>query len=254
MYLMYVDESGDVGLRNSPTRYFVLSAIVIHELRWRQTLESLVEFRKFLRDVKGLKLREEIHCTELINKPGDLIRIKRNDRLDIIKKCIDWLNIQSDLNVFSVVVDKQDRNDDIFELAWNTLIMRFENTMSNKNFRGPFNTDDKGMILSDNTEGQKLRKLVRKMRHYNTIPNKSGLYESGYRNLKINSVIEDPIFRDSQYSFLHQMNDVLAYCVRQKYQPNAYMKKRGGSNFYKRLNNVIVGEVTAKNSYGIVEI
>lgn len=254
MYLMYVDESGDVGLNNSPTNYFVLSAIVIHELRWRQTLESLIVFRKFLRDSKGLKLRDEIHCTELINKPGDLIRIKRNDRLDIIKKCIDWLNLQSDLNIFSVVVNKAGRTDDIFELAWNTLIMRFENTMSNKNFRGPSNTDDKGIILSDNTEGQKLRKLIRKMRHYNTIPNDSQIYGSGYRNLRINSVIEDPVFRNSKYSFLHQMNDVLAYCVMQKYHPNSYMKKKGGHNFYNRLNNVIVKEVTSKNNIGIVEI
>lgn len=251
---MYVDESGDVGLNNSPTRYFVLSAIVIHELRWRQTLESLVEFRKFLRDTKGLKLRDEIHCTELLNKPGELIRIKRNDRLDIIKKCIDWLNIQSDVNVFSVVVDKHGRHDDIFELAWNTLVMRFENTLSNKNFSGPCNTDDKGIILSDNTEGQKLRRLIRKMRHYNTIPNKTGVYASGYRNLRINSVIEDPIFRDSKFSFLHQMNDVLAYCIKQKYFPNAYMKKKGGNNFYKRLDKVVVKEVTSKNDFGIVEI
>lgn len=254
MYLMYVDESGDVGVDNSPTRYFILSAIVIHELRWKQTLENLVEFRKFLRDTKGLKLREEIHCTELINKPGKLIRIKRNDRLDIIKKCIDWLNLQPDLNVFSVVIDKNNRNDDIFELAWNTLIMRFENTISNKNFRGPSNTDDRGIILSDNTEGTKLRRLVRKMRHYNTIPNKTGIYNPGYRNIKINSVIEDPVLRDSQYSFLHQMNDVLAYCIKQKYQSNTYMKKKGGDKFYKRLDNVTVKMVTSKNNYGIVEI
>ena len=31
MYLMYIDESGDTGTNNSPTQYFVLSAIVIHE-------------------------------------------------------------------------------------------------------------------------------------------------------------------------------------------------------------------------------
>lgn len=141
---MYVDESGDVGLKNSPTKYFVLSAIVIHELRWRDTLRNLVSFRKMLRDQKGLKLRDEIHCSEFINKPGDLIRIKRNDRLDIIKKCIDWLNDQSDVNVFSVVINKENRTDDIFELAWNTLIMRFENTIRHNNFSGPKNADDRG--------------------------------------------------------------------------------------------------------------
>ncbi|WP_394906086.1 DUF3800 domain-containing protein [uncultured Mesonia sp.] len=254
MYLMYVDESGDVGLNNSPTRYFVLSAIVMHELRWRRTLGNLVSFRKMLRDRKGLKLREEIHCNELINKPGELIRIKRNDRLDIIKKCVDWLNSQPDLNVFSVVVDKQNRTDDIFELAWNTLTMRFENTIRHNNFSGPQNSDDRGIILSDNTEGEKLRKLIRKMRHYNNIPNNKSLYDDGYRNMKLEYIIEDPIFRDSQHSFLHQMNDVIAYCVKQKYQPNNYMRRKGGHNFYKRLNNVSCKAVSNKNDLGIVEI
>ena len=251
---MYVDESGDVGLQNSPTNYFVLSAIVVHELRWKETLQNLVHFRRMLRDTKGLKLSDEIHCTEMINKPGDLKRIKRNDRLDIIKKCIDWLNSQSEINIFSVIVSKQNKNDDIFELAWNALTMRFENTIRHNNFSGPKNPDDRGIILSDNTEGEKLRMLIRKMRHFNVIPNRKEIYGDGNRNLKLEYVIEDPIFRDSKNSFLHQMNDVLAYCVRQRYESNAYMKKKGGANFYKRLDNVTVKKVTNKNEYGIVEI
>jgi hypothetical protein len=43
---MYVDESGDSGLDNSPTRYFVLTGLVIHELRWRAYLEQMVNFRQ----------------------------------------------------------------------------------------------------------------------------------------------------------------------------------------------------------------
>lgn len=31
MYFMYVDESGDPGMLVSPTRYFVLSGLVVHE-------------------------------------------------------------------------------------------------------------------------------------------------------------------------------------------------------------------------------
>lgn len=254
MFLMYVDESGDVGLNNSPTRYFVLSAIVLHELRWRATLVSLVEFRRLIRETKGLKLREEIHCSDFINKPRDLKRIKRNDRLDILKKSIDWLNHQSHLNIFSIVIDKQGRTDDIFELAWNTLTMRFENTISKNNFSGHQNADDRGLILSDNTEGEKLRKLIRKMRHFNSIPNRKDIYDGGTRNVRLEYIIEDPVFRDSQHSFLHQMNDVIAYCVRQRYEPNAYMKKKGGHNFYKRLDNVITKQVSRKNDFGIVEI
>ena len=253
MYLMYVDESGDCGTENSPTRYFVLTAIVFHELRWRPILQSMVDFRKMLKETKGLKLRDEIHCTHFINKPGDLIRIKRNDRLDIMKKCIDWANAQTDLSTFSIVVDKQGRKDEIFELAWNALLMRFENTIRHKNFPGPQNADDRGIVLSDNTEGEKLRGLIRKMRHYNTIPNRQDMYQGGYKNVKLEYIIEDPIFRDSQYSFIHQLNDVIAYCVRQKYEPNSYMKKKAGTNFYNRLSNVTV-KVVSKSNDGIVEL
>ena len=49
MYLMYVDESGDTGLANSPTRYFVLSGIVVDESRWREFINALVAFRRTLR-------------------------------------------------------------------------------------------------------------------------------------------------------------------------------------------------------------
>lgn len=254
MFFMYVDESGDVGINNSPTHFFILSAIVLHELRWKNTLRELVDFRRSLRDTKGLKLREEIHCTEFINKPGELIRIRRNDRLDILKKCIDWINGQPQLNVFSVAIDKRGRTDDIFELAWNTLAMRFENTIRHGNFSGPRNADDRGIVLSDNTEGERLRKLIRKMRHFNYVPNKQRVFTKGARNLKLEYVIEDPVFRDSRFSFIHQMCDVIAYMVRQKYEPNAYLKKKGGHNFYKRLANVTTVSVTTKNQYGIVEL
>lgn len=46
MYLLYVDESGDVGTDGSPGRYFALSGLVVHELRWHDTLETILDFRK----------------------------------------------------------------------------------------------------------------------------------------------------------------------------------------------------------------
>lgn len=67
-------------------------------------------------------------------------------------------------------------------------------------------------------------------------------------------VIEDPVFRDSQHSFIHPMNDVLAYCVRQRCEPNSYMKKKGGHNFYKRLFDFATKQVSKNNDFGIVEI
>lgn len=85
MYLMYVDESGDTGIVNSPTKYFALSSLIEHELRWQACLNRLIAFRRRMRDKFGLKLDEEIHAAAMINHPGDLVRIRRNDRLTIIR-------------------------------------------------------------------------------------------------------------------------------------------------------------------------
>lgn len=256
MYLMYIDESGDPGVHaNSPTRYFILSSIVFHELRWRDLLDNLVDFRRHLRNSKGLKLREEIHATDFINSPGELKRIKRHDRVDIMKQCIDWVASNTDISVTTVCVDKHNRHkeNDVFEYAWTLLIQRFENTMRNKNFPGPANPDDRGMIFPDNTDGRKLKGLLRKLRHFNPVPNTTSLYLGGYRNMNIRYIIEDPVLKDSQHSFFNQIVDVIAYSARQMYEPNKYMKKKGGHNFYKRLMPVLNTAASTKNKLGIVE-
>lgn len=68
-----------------------------------------------------------------------------------------------------------------------------------------------------------MTQLVRKMRRFNPIPNMSGYYTGGYRNITLDYVIEDPIMRESRNSFLHQMIDVVAYCARQLYEPNGHV-------------------------------
>lgn len=66
-------------------------------------------------------------------------------------------------------------------------------------------------MLPDNTDGGKLTTLMRKMRHYNPVPNNSAHQATGagYRNLALQSVIEDPFLKDSAHSFIHQFdNDI----------------------------------------------
>lgn len=58
----------------------------------------MVAFRRRMRDAFGLLLREEIHSAHLINKPGALARIKRNDRLSIIRYFANELAAMTDLS------------------------------------------------------------------------------------------------------------------------------------------------------------
>jgi len=55
-------------------------------------------------------------------------------------------------------------------------------------------------------------------------------------------------------TLLFQSNcDVIAYSARQMYEPNKYMKKKGGHNFYKRLMPVLNTAASTNNPLGIVE-
>ena len=139
-------------------------------------------------------------------------------------------------------------------IDWSALIQRFENTIRRKNFPGPSNTDDKGMVLPDNTDGEKLIKLIRRMRHFNIIPNRSDLYAGGTRNVTLDYVIEDPFLKDSRNSLINQFADVIAYFARQKYEPNSYMKKKAGINYYDNLDPVLCKVASKNHPLGIVEL
>lgn len=250
---MYVDESGDSGTTSSPTRYFTLTGIVIHELRWNEYLEKVISFRKRMRDKYGLLLREEIHSAHFINKPGALSRIKRNDRLSIIRYFTQELSLMTDLSIINIVVDKHGKPPtyDVLEHAWEALIQRFSNTMSHHNFQGPANADDRGIILPDMSEVKKITRLLRKMRKFNPVPNNSR-HGDGYRNIMIKNLVEDPYFKDSKDSYFIQAADLAAFLIYQKLSPSSYIKKKGAQNYLNRLHPVLCKVASNENPDGIV--
>lgn len=249
---MYVDESGDVGTVRSPSYYFVLSAMVVHESAWWNLLDDVVIFRRKLRDVYGLRMKEEIHASDFVTgRPKLRATIPRNYRLDLLKRCLQWLSSRNDISVFSVRCNKSGRAD-VFDFTWRVLIQRFENTLGYNNFPTP-QTDDKGIIIADDTHAHKLTTLLREMRRYNQVP--SMVPGSGARSLTLRSVIEDPVFRNSANSYLHQMTDIIAYFARQYYEPNRYVRRKGARTFYGILDPVINQHVTGYSTpHRIVEI
>lgn len=256
MYLMYADESGDSGLTNSPTRYFALSGLVVHELRWRDCLEEIIRFRHAMRQRFGLKLREEIHARSLISRPGKLIRIARQDRLSILRHFADALASIADLNVINILVDKQGKpqNYDVFDLAWKVLVQRFENTLRWRNFPGPKNPDERGILFCDGKADRRIISMIRKMRGYNPVPNQQQWFGPGYRNLALSYVVEDPNFRDSAHSYFIQAVDAIAFLLHQHVAPNGYMRKTSGRNYFQRLKPILCLKASSTDPLGIVRL
>jgi hypothetical protein len=242
MYFIYIDESGDTGLKNSPGNYFVLTGLVIHETKWKSILDDLIVFRQNLRATYGLKLREEIHSSQFVQDGHPLAGVGRNVKIYILRQCLDWLAARTDVHVITVAIHKQGKPQgyNVFENAWQALIQRFENTIQHQNFPGGF-ANQRGMIMPDNTDVKKLTGLLRKMRRFNAVPSQQQYNQngSGYRNLMLQYIIEDPFYKDSAASLITQMVDVVAYFARQHFEPNNRVKKFGARNYYARLAPII---------------
>jgi len=250
MYLMYVDESGDTGLVNSPTRYFVLSGMVVHESDWRQLLQALIAFRRTMKAVYGLPMRDEIHAAPFIR--GKVRNIARHDRLAILRNCIDELAKFPYVSLTNVLIDKQGKQPgyDVFGNAWKLLFQRFENTLKYGNFPKGCHQDH-GLVVTDATSGNKLTRLVRRMAVHNPIPNDGGL---GYRNIPILRVIEDPHGKDSAESLPVQMVDVAAYFLLQRYAPNGYIKRQKANRYFDRLLPVLNVRASRFDALGVVRL
>jgi uncharacterized protein DUF3800 len=255
MYFMYVDESGDSGLNNSPTRYFVLTGMVLHETRWNEALAKIVAFRKRMRSKFGLLLSEEIHAGSMLSRPADLFRIKKNDRLTIIRSFIDELASMNFLNFINVRVDKQGKpaGYEPFERAWEALIQRFENTLVHQNFPRPRFANDMGVIYCDESDEAALRRLYRRMRVYNPVSSARWSFFSGYRHLPLSRIVEDPSIRRSDLSYLVQAADVAAFAAYQWYAPSKYIRQKGAKNYFVRLLPVLC-TVASRTTYGVVEL
>jgi hypothetical protein len=255
MYLLYVDESGDTGhlSSGSPSEIFILSGIVIHELAWKPTLDKVIDFRRYLKNKYNFKMKEEIHCNAFFSRGGGRYTIPKYQRMQIFKEALQFQAGLPDFSVTSVIIDKRNKTPpyDIFENAWTVLLQRFHNTIQFKNFPGPQNTKDLGLVISDATDGEKLTQLLRRLRRFNFVPSQ---YQTGSRSIPLDLIVEDPVSRDSKHSQFVQLCDVNAYSLLQHCKPNSYFKTKGGRNYFKILAPVTNKKASRTNNMGVVKL
>ncbi len=252
MYLMYVDESGDPGIIGSRTDRYILTGLVIHELRWRDALDELIEFRRSIRQDYKWKVRDELHAQAMVNgRLSANAGVERNERFMILRRSLDWLASRSDIGIITIIVEKIgfENAGQVFEIGWKYLIQRFENTLSHRNLPGPQNPEDRGIVIPDNTNGEELRLILRKMRRFNPVPSQ---FQAAARNLPIRSVVEDPVLRDSRHSYFIQMADICAYFAQQYFKPNKVVKKQGARNYYQRVEPAVIKKAAPGNPLGMV--
>jgi len=171
----------------------------------------------------------------------------------MLRDTIDFQAGLPDLSIVNLVVDKAVKSIgfDVFEMAWKCLIQRFHDTISYRNFPGPRNAQDYGMLVVDRTDEVKLRGMTRRMRRYNPVPNHG---RDGFRHIPITTIVEDAVHRDSRHSYFIQLADVNAYFLSQKLSPSGYVHRKGGRNYFDRLDPVLCKVASSTDPQGVVRV
>lgn len=208
MYLAYFDESGDSGLHNSPTQYFVLSCVLVHQANWLESLDHLIELRRRLRDKCAIPTRPELKSTDFRKGSGALrpLRLSRYDRMQIFERIFRAVDVRfPNLTIFAVAIDKEPaaaQGREPRETAWQFALERVDR------FTRP--TNEPAMLFPDEGHGPFIRKLLRRMRRHHTIPRRWG---GGTFSVPTGRIIEDPNDRKSHDSYFVQLADWAAYAA-----------------------------------------
>jgi hypothetical protein len=243
---MYVDESGDPGIHKYGSPYFILSGLVVSQDEWQKYLERLKLFRKSLKTRFGLLLKEEIHASELIRikKNQAYKKIRKTERINILKDyCRQIPIIFNTAKLINICLEKKDysTSEEVQLTAWNRLIQRFDTYLKKV-------VNDKGIIISDDTDGYKIMSLLRKMRVYNPVPSHFG----AFYNSPTDSIIEDIFQRSSHHSYFIQTIDVVAHLLYRKEYPKGSLKKYGLEKMFENLEPILLKEASKGDSLGIV--
>ena len=219
MYLSYVDESGDDGVSKTkkykkcatPTQFFIRSAMIIHDKKWKRNNENIINYR-FANEIPN---PIEIHASEIYrgkskynvnNKRKEKVNWwgKRNpdkkERITTIKNICALIN-KLDITIIFVAIDKKKLNCkiNVKEKSWELLIERVNLFLSQQK-------DKCGMIISDAIEN----KIEKDHREFiKTMYNYSDHINSKY-------FIESILFEPSESSNFLQVVDIASYAFHRK--------------------------------------
>ena len=211
MHLVYVDESGDPGINNSPTASYILSGLKIPAEHWHDAQARLLSFCHRMRDRLGLKLSAEIHAAEFLGGTKTFLGLEPRHRLRVALWLLRELGEVPGLSCHSVAYLKQAQPEPM-KACWRQLAADLTSSSS-----GPM------LLIADMGEAEVIK---------NTI----SAFRSAHPSQAL--IIEDPFHRDSRHSYFLQAADLVAYLQRQRHHPNALFRSTQPEELFSELDRV----------------
>lgn len=246
LYIIYIDDSGQIDENNPANSSYIFSAIAVPYQKWNEAFERIKDWRKHLRDVHGIPVTYEMHAHKFISgrgSMGSLQQISRHKRAQIFHtsfKVTEWL---TGLGVRSFNVCHKGPQDRAFE----RLLNRINRTMDS--------WDSSAMLICDEGKEHQYTRMVRRMKVFNHIPSNQGAWAStgsSTKNIPLDRIIEDPIFKNSAASYFVQQADLMAYGLLRREFPTPKMRRYGAHKSFNVLDKSVVLECNKKDPKGVI--
>ena len=226
VYLIYVDESYD-------ETHYAYSAIFIKALAWNNTFKQLVDWRKTWFKNHTIPLDYELHATKFVGGRGEFPGNRdKAFRADLFYEAIGFIEGLSDVHIINAITPKKGIHLTLFEYMLN----RINRTLQAKGAIG--------ILICDEGNENKLTAKVRQMKKSNQIPNNFSLYSGGSRDIPLDRIIEDPLFKTSKSSYFIQLADFVAFSLLRNEKPLPTTQQKVKDAF-EQLDQVLV-----KRAYG----
>lgn len=208
MFITYYDESGDDGFPKYSSKIFVLSALYLHHLNWKDNYERIHQFRIQLHKDFNLPVKLEFHTKPfmLSKNPYKKYYFSDDDRVTIVDLFCELIS-QLEIKIVNTVINKTNigtRKYAVLDKALTYSIQRIENDLNK------IDPIKKFIIITDSGRISKMRRTTRKIQKINYIPSK---YSQELYRKEIKLLIEDPLPKESKESYFIQICDLIAYIV-----------------------------------------
>jgi hypothetical protein len=234
MHFVYVDDSKDWKLA-------CFSALIIPADRWRECLDWLLEARRELKRSDGIHIRKEIHATDWIGgkgaiAPKPVTKQRRAELFNILLTRVAEMPSAQLINA-AVPLPQEER---VFERLLNRINVNMTKAGS------------RAVLFSD--EGKGYDSMLRRMRHYNFIGSKFGRWPEGVeaKNITIDRILEDIVYRDSRRSLFVQAADWCGYALLRRENPIPSKTKLGLDRSFFILEPIMVKAAYGADPYGVI--
>jgi len=217
MHFIYLDESGDPGPVNSPTKHYILAGFSVHHGDWPALEVRLRRFRTKMFERFGYPADAELHASELLGASPSLHGVSRSDRLQIARQLIYILSHSPEIRAFAWGANKT--MDGAAE-AVACRAMADLSVWTQEGRIGPRTpcTHAGFLVLHDAAPSQPFKR----------VPRPDGL-------------VGHPVGLSSRHDNMIQVADIIAYLVRQKVAPNRHAMANGYVTLCDKLTPISLG-------------